>query len=100
MPTVRLDAMQQMTPMANPPEVQGKRVHIGGVDVNKILSPDQREDKDRVVAALQHRLLQSVLKDDQEKALSDFLNARGKLTDADIRAAIRLVMCTPEYQVT
>jgi len=49
---------------------------------------------------LQHRLLQSVLKDDQEKALSDFLNARGKLTEADIRAAIRLVMCTPEYQVT
>jgi uncharacterized protein (DUF1800 family) len=100
MPTTRLDAMAQMTPMANSPEVRGKRVHIGGVDVNKILSPDERADKDRVVAALQHRLLQSALKDDQEKALSDFLNARGKLTDADIRAAIRLVMCTPEYQVT
>ena len=101
MPTARLDAMQQMTPMAGTRrKSQGKRVHIGGVDVDKILSPDERADKDRVVAALQHRLLQSALKDDQEKALSDFLNARGKLTDADIRAAIRLVMCTPEYQVT
>jgi hypothetical protein len=52
------------------------------------------------VAALQHRLLQSALKGDQAKALSDFLKARGRLNEADIRAAIRLVMCTPEYQVT
>ena len=40
------------------------------------------------------------LKDDQARALSDFLSARGKLNDADIRPAIRLVMATPEYQVT
>ncbi len=100
-PKARLDAMQAMAPMdGNPPEAQGERVHIGGVNVDKILSPDERADKDRVVAALQHRLLQSALKDDKEKALRDFLNARGKLNDADIRAAIRLVMCTPEYQVT
>jgi len=100
-PTARLEAMQQMTPMAgNQAESQGGRVHVGGVNVDKILSPDERADKDRVVAALEHRLLQSALKGDQAKALSDFLNAQGKLNDASIRAAIRLMMCTPEYQVT
>jgi len=100
-PEARLEAMQQMSPMAvNQAQARGKRVHVGGVDVKKILSPDELEDKDRVVAALQHRLLQSALKDDQAKALDDFLGKRSKLNDADIRAAIRLVMCTPEYQVT
>jgi hypothetical protein len=90
-----------MNPMAaSEPESGGKRVHVGGVDIEKILTPDERAGKDRLVAALQHRLLQSALKEDQAKALGDFLNARGKLNDGDIRAAIRLVMCTPEYQVT
>jgi uncharacterized protein (DUF1800 family) len=97
----RLEAMQQMNEMAaSQPERRGGRVHIGGVDVKKILTPDERMDKDRLVAALQHRLLQSALKGDQAKALSGFLDAQGRLNDADIRAAIRLVMCTPEYQVT
>jgi uncharacterized protein (DUF1800 family) len=100
-PEARLEAMQQMSPMAgNQTETVGKRVHVGGVDVEKILSSDECADKERLVTALQHRLLQSELKGDQAKALRDFLDARNKLNDADIRAAIRLVMCTPEYQVT
>ncbi len=100
-PEARLEGMQQMNQMAaNQPGQQTKRVHVGGVDVVKILSPEERADKDRLVAALQHRLLQSALKGDQASALSDFLSARGKLNDPDIRSAIRLVMATPEYQVT
>ncbi|MGA2684616.1 MAG: DUF1800 domain-containing protein [Verrucomicrobiota bacterium] len=100
-PRARLETMQSMNEMAgNQPEPQSQRVHVGGVDVDKILSLDERADKSRLVAALQHRLLQSSLKGDQARALSDFLEARARLNDADIRAAIRLVMCTPEYQVT
>ncbi|HUA39601.1 MAG TPA: DUF1800 domain-containing protein [Candidatus Sulfopaludibacter sp.] len=100
-PQARLEAMQPMNQMAAGPSGQNiKRIHVGGVDVERILSPDERTDKERLVAALQHRLLQSALKDDQARALDDFLNARGKLNQGDIRAAIRLVMCTPEYQVT
>ncbi|HUA68167.1 MAG TPA: DUF1800 domain-containing protein [Candidatus Saccharimonadales bacterium] len=100
-PEARLQAMQQMEPMSgNESQAQDGRVHVGGVAVDKILSPDERGNKDRLVAALQHRLLQSALKGDQAKALDDFLSARDKLNEADIRAAIRLVMCTPEYQVT
>ena len=81
-------------------ESQAQRVHIGGVDVEKILTPEERADKDLLVASLEHRLLQSTLKDEQEKALRDFLDSKTKLTDADILTAIRLVMSTPEYQVT
>jgi uncharacterized protein (DUF1800 family) len=75
-------------------------VHIGGVEVDKILTPEERADKGQLVAALQHRLLQSTFSNEQNKALRDFLDSRPKLADADIRNVIRLVMSTPEYQVT
>ncbi|MGH7940465.1 MAG: DUF1800 family protein, partial [Limisphaerales bacterium] len=76
------------------------RIRIGGVDVAKILTPDQRASKDMIVASIQRRLLQSDLSDDQENTLRDFLDSRSRLTDADIRTVIRLVMATPDYQVT
>jgi uncharacterized protein (DUF1800 family) len=81
-------------------EKAAQRVHIGGVDLEKILAPDERADKDRLVAALQHRLLQSTLSNKQDEALRGFLDSRATLNDADIRNVIRLVMATPEYQVT
>ncbi|HEX5398595.1 MAG TPA: DUF1800 domain-containing protein [Verrucomicrobiae bacterium] len=81
-------------------EKMAQRVHIGGVDIEKILTPDERSDKARMIQSLQHRLLQSTLSNDQDLALRDFLNSRPRLNDADIRNAIRLIMSTPEYQVT
>jgi hypothetical protein len=77
-----------------------QNVRMGGVNLEKILTPDERDSKDTLVASLQHRLLQSTLKGDQEQALREFLDAKTQLTDPDIRTAIRLVMSTPEYQVT
>ncbi len=77
-----------------------QRARMGGVDLEKILTPEERADKDSLVASLQHRLLQSTLKDDQKKALREFLDTKEKLNDADILTAIRLIMSTPEYQVT
>jgi uncharacterized protein (DUF1800 family) len=77
-----------------------QRIHIGGVNVDKILTPEERLDKDSIVASVQHRLLQSDLSSDQEAALRDFLDSRTQLTDADILTVIRLVMATPSYQVT
>jgi hypothetical protein len=53
-----------------------------------------------LVASVEHRLLQSDLKGDQENALRGFLDSHKQLTDADILTVIRLVMSTPEYQVT
>lgn len=79
---------------------QIQRMHIGGVSLDKILKPEERTDKATLVAALERRLLQTTLKEGQNEALRDFLNSRQILTDTDIRTAIRLVMSTPEYQVT
>ena len=81
-------------------ERAAQRVHIGGVDVEKILTPGERADKGKLVASLQHRLLQSTLSNKQDQALRDFLDSHTNLNEADIRNVIRLVMSTPEYQVT
>jgi uncharacterized protein (DUF1800 family) len=80
-------------------EKMAERVHIGGVDVGKILTPEERADKNKLVSSLEHRLLQSTLSNEQEQALRDFLNSKTALSDADILTAVRLVMSTPEYQV-
>ncbi len=77
-----------------------QRVRMGGVNVEKILPPEERADKGTIVAALEHRLFQTSLKSDQEQALREFLNSKTKMTDADIITAIRLMMSTPDYQVT
>jgi hypothetical protein len=76
------------------------RLRLGGVDVEKILSPEQRTDQTTIVAALENRLFQTKLNQDQEQTLRDFLNGKTKLSDADILTTIRLMMSTPEYQVT
>ena len=77
-----------------------EHVRMGGVNLEKILTPAERGSKDTMVASLQHRLLQSTLKGDQEQALREFLDSKENLNEADIRTAIRLMMSTPEYQVT
>ncbi len=71
-----------------------QRVRMGGVNVAKILTPDERADKPKLVAALEMRLFQTTLNREQQLALRDFLD------NADIVTAIRLMMSTPEYQVT
>jgi hypothetical protein len=77
-----------------------QRVRMGGVDVEKILTPEQRADKNQIVAALEHRLYQAALNSDQQQTLRDFLNSKTKMSNADIATTIRLMMSTPEYQVT
>jgi uncharacterized protein (DUF1800 family) len=77
-----------------------QRVRMGGVNVEKILTPDERKDNDSIIASLQQRLFQTTLKKDQQEALQEFLDSKTKMTDADIVTAIRLMMSTPEYQVT
>lgn len=81
-------------------EKLAQRMHIGGVNVDKLLTPDERADKGLVVASIEHRLLQSELTDNQENALRDFLDSRTQLNDSDVLTVIRLVMATPSYQVT
>ena len=76
-----------------------ERVRFGGVNIGKIVTPEARADKPALAAMLQHRLLQTTLKPDKQKALREFLDSKPQLSDADILTAIRLIMATPEYQI-
>lgn len=77
-----------------------QNARIGGVDVRKLFTEKERTDKEALIPALEKRLLQARLKPSQEKTLREYLDGQDKLTDSAIRNAIRLVMSTPEYQLT
>jgi uncharacterized protein (DUF1800 family) len=77
-----------------------QNMHMGGVSVEKILTPEQRSDNHAIIAALQNRLFQTSLKAGQQQDLQEFLDSKTKMSDADILTAIRLMMSTPDYQVT
>jgi uncharacterized protein (DUF1800 family) len=76
------------------------RQDAGRVNVKRILTPEERADKERLIAALQTRLLQTTLSSEQEKVLRAFLDSQGELDNEDILGAIRLVMSTPDFQLT
>ena len=84
------------------PNVQRRleNARLSGVDVEKLFTERERGDKEALIAAIEKRLLQSKLKPKQEKVLRDFLDNEGELSNDSIRNAIRLVMSTPEYQLT
>ncbi len=46
------------------------------------------------------RFINSQLKPQRLTSLTDFLKSRSPIEEADVRKAIRLIMCTPEYQLT
>ena len=81
-------------------QTQMANAHWGGVDVEKIFTEPERHDQEMLLAALEKRLLLVKLRNRQQSALREFLDGKTALTRADIRGAIRLVMSTPEYQVT
>ena len=53
-----------------------------------------------LVPALERRLLQAKLTPSQDKVLREYLDGQPRLDEGAILNAIRLVMSTPEYQVT
>jgi len=78
--------------------LQGMR--MGGVNLGKILPPEERTDNHAIIASLQKRLFQTSLSANQQQDLQEFLDSKTKMSDADILTAIRLMMSTPDYQVT
>ncbi len=70
------------------------------VDVSKILTAEDRADKNKLIGALEKRLLQAKLTSKQEKTLRDYLDGQTELNDDAILNTIRLMMSTPEYQLT
>jgi uncharacterized protein (DUF1800 family) len=77
-----------------------RNARVGAVDAGKLFTEKERTDKEALLPALEKRLLQAKLKPKQEKALRDYLDSKGELDEGDILNAIRLVMSTPEYQLT
>ncbi|HWX21555.1 MAG TPA: DUF1800 domain-containing protein [Candidatus Binatia bacterium] len=77
-----------------------QNVRPRGADVEKLFTEKERSDKEALVAALEKRFLQSKLKPRQEGVLRDYLAEHPELDDDALRNAIRLVMSTPEYQLT
>ena len=70
------------------------------VDISKLLTPEERSDKGKLLAALERRLIQGKLRDQQEKTLRDYLDGQPALDQDVILNTIRLMMSTPEYQLT
>ncbi len=70
------------------------------VNVQRLFGAEERADNSSLIAALEKRLLQAHLQPKREQVLRDYLAGRGELSDEHILEAIRLVMSTPEYQLT
>jgi len=70
------------------------------VDPEKLFSAEERTNRTALIAAIEKRLLQSEFKPKQKQALVEYLNSQGELDDHDVLEAIRLVMSTPEFQLT
>ena len=70
------------------------------IEVEKFFSKEERIKKNSLIAALEARLLQGPLKPRQEQALRDYLDSHSELTTHDLLETVRLVMSTPEFQVT
>jgi uncharacterized protein (DUF1800 family) len=76
-----------------------QNARVAPVNPSSLFTEKDRASKDRLVAALEKRLLQSKLKPKQEKVLRDYLDGQGELSDSVVLNSIRLVMSTPEYQL-
>jgi uncharacterized protein (DUF1800 family) len=70
------------------------------VNADKLVSEDERKNRTALLAALERRFLQGELKPKQKQALTDYLNSQGELDSHDILEAVRLIMSTPEFQLT
>jgi uncharacterized protein (DUF1800 family) len=71
-----------------------------GADVKKLFTEAERVNRDALIPALEKRMLQGKLKPAQEATLREYLGDGGPFDDSTVRNALRLVMSTPEYQLT
>jgi uncharacterized protein (DUF1800 family) len=69
-------------------------------EVEPLAGESDRRDADTLMAALGKRFMQGRLTDKHREILRDYLGTRTDFDDTDVRHAIRLLLCTPEYQVT
>jgi hypothetical protein len=70
------------------------------IDPVKIVPLVERRDTATVVLALERRFLQAALRGKQSRTLIEYIESQAPLDDLDILHATRLLMSTPEFQLT
>lgn len=70
------------------------------VDLEKIVPSEARQSREAVIAAVERRLILTTLNARRVATLRDYLASQAELDDTDLLHTIRLVMCTPEFQLT
>lgn len=71
----------------------------GGADPEKLFTPAERTDAQRLLAAVEQRFLSAPLQARERTPLHDYLLAQGTLDDRDVLGVVRLALCTPQYQL-
>jgi hypothetical protein len=89
----------QMRSMLNSISPDGL-MEIEPANVMALFTPIDLATPYNFLAALQARFINSELKPQRLASLTDFLKSRSPIEESDVRKAIRLIMCTPEYQLT
>jgi Protein of unknown function (DUF1800) len=70
------------------------------VDISKLVTRDERQNKEELIAGLEKRLIQGKLQPKQEQTLRDYLSSQPVVNRDVLMNTIRLMMSTPEYQLT
>jgi uncharacterized protein (DUF1800 family) len=89
----------QMKGVMNNLEADGL-MQIAPASVMPLFTANDLSTPDLFLDALQARFLQGTLQPQRLEPMRDFLKTRSPLTEDDIRKSIRLLMSTPEYQLT
>ena len=75
-------------------------LEISPANVMALFTQEELSSPDRFLAAVQSRFLNDTLRPARLDPIRDFLKTRSPLTEEDVRKCVRLVMSTPEYQLT
>ncbi len=80
--------------------MQSRLSRMEPVDVSKLLPEIQETPPDQILSQLENRFLSMPLKPSRRETLAQYLQQHPQLNENSLRRAIRLLMCTPEYQLT
>ncbi len=75
-------------------------LQISPANVSALFTAADLSTPENFLTALQARFVNGTLKPQRLDSLRDFLKTRSPIEEADIRKAIRLLMSTPQYQLT
>jgi hypothetical protein len=74
--------------------------NINALEVEKLIDRKDLGNHAKLVATLEKRLLQDKLKEQQRGSLTEFLKGKKELDRDDILQLVRLIMSTPQFQLT